>query len=163
MAVLNIISNTSPLINLSKIGRLDLLLSLYQDIAIPTAVYQEIVIEGNGRPGSTEIQLLCDQKRIKVKHIADNNICKALMRDIDRGEAEVITLALEIKHDLILLDESDARRVAKLFDLNCIGFIGVLLKAHKIGLIDNFKNTLDEAIEKGFRINPHLYQQLINQ
>jgi hypothetical protein len=88
---------------------------------------------------------------------------RSLKKDLDKGEAEAITLALESRADLILLDESEARRTAALFDLPVSGFIGILLKAHKQGLIDNFKTTLDKAVDQGFYINADLYHRLVRQ
>ncbi len=50
-----IVSDSSPLINLSAIGELNLLRELYGEILIPTAVWDEVVIKGNGQPGSEEV------------------------------------------------------------------------------------------------------------
>ena len=50
-----IISDTSPIINLAAIGQLSLLPRLYGTVVIPQAVYNEIVIEGTGQTGSTEV------------------------------------------------------------------------------------------------------------
>ena len=38
-----VVSDTGPLISLMKAGRLSLLHSLYQEILIPEAVYQELI------------------------------------------------------------------------------------------------------------------------
>lgn len=40
--MLKVVSNTTPLISLLKLGRLDVLMELYQEILIPTAVFEEI-------------------------------------------------------------------------------------------------------------------------
>jgi predicted nucleic acid-binding protein len=53
---MRMISNASPLINLSRIGELDLLKKLYGEIIIPDAVWNEIAIEGTGQPGSEEVR-----------------------------------------------------------------------------------------------------------
>lgn len=51
-----IISDTSPIINLAIIGYLDLIPKLYNQIIIPKAVFDEIVLKGEGLPGSFEIK-----------------------------------------------------------------------------------------------------------
>ena len=51
-----VVSNTSPIINLAAIGQLGLLQHLYSTIAIPQAVYHEIVVKGHGQAGATEIE-----------------------------------------------------------------------------------------------------------
>jgi predicted nucleic acid-binding protein len=50
-----VIADSSCLIALSKIGELGLLERLFSHIFIPQAVYQEVVIRGEGRPGSKEV------------------------------------------------------------------------------------------------------------
>ena len=45
---MSIVSNSSPLINLARIGRLDLLHHLYSELAVPGAVWREVVVEGAG-------------------------------------------------------------------------------------------------------------------
>ena len=51
-----IVSDTSPIINLAAINHLYLLPDLFGQIIIPQMVYQEIVIDGAGEPGSDDIQ-----------------------------------------------------------------------------------------------------------
>jgi len=94
---------------------------------------------------------------------ANKHLVTALKKDLDHGEAEVIALALEQEHNLILLDETEARKIASFYDLRYTGFIGVLLKAYKSGLINDFKSELDKAIRLGFYINHKLYQRLIEE
>ena len=50
-----VVSNSSPLIALATISSLPLLKTLFQQIAIPQAVYNEVVVYGAGEPGSTEV------------------------------------------------------------------------------------------------------------
>jgi uncharacterized protein len=50
-----VIADSSCLIALSKIGELELLKRLFSHIFIPQAVYQEVAIRGEGRPGSKEV------------------------------------------------------------------------------------------------------------
>lgn len=51
-----VVSNSSPLIHLSQIGRLSLLREFFGELLIPPAVYREVVVEGRGRPGSREVR-----------------------------------------------------------------------------------------------------------
>jgi predicted nucleic acid-binding protein len=53
-----VVSNTSPLINLAVVGRLELLHQLYGEVIIPQAVYEEIVISGSGQPGASSFRLM---------------------------------------------------------------------------------------------------------
>ena len=155
-----IISNSSPLINLSKINKLGIIEKLFKRIIIPEAVYKELIIQGSAKIESNKIKKLIEIGIIEVKKVKNINFVKALEKDLDFGESEVIALALELNSDLIILDETDARRNADLFNLRKVGFIGILLKAQNDGFIDNADELLDLAIEKGFWINRNLYSKL---
>ncbi len=113
------------------------------------------------KTGSYAIKKLVDKNVICIREVSDRNIVKALHKDLDIGESEVIALALELKADLIIIDEKDARKIAELYDLKKTGFIGLLIKAKKQGLIPDIKTLLDTAIHKGFWINPKLYKHII--
>ena len=54
---------------------------------------------------------------------------------VDPGEAEAIALAQTIADSIVLLDDSQARRVAERFHIPRIGTLGILRKAKKQGLI----------------------------
>ncbi len=142
---------------------MDILFDLYHEVIIPKAVYQEVVTEGAGRPGSRIIKNLCDNNQIQIKEVKNLNLVIALKKDLDKGESEVIALALEIGHDLILLEESDAREMASFYQIKYTGFIGVLLKAYHSGIIDDFKHEIDKAINAGFYLNVKLYNRLIRE
>ena len=156
-----IICNSSPLINLSKINRLDLLKLLFNKVIIPNAVYNELFIDHKQSFGKNEINDLILDGTIEIKKVSDINLVKALREDLDYGESEVIALALEEKADIVIIDELEARKKADLFYLNKTGFIGLLIKAHKLNHIKNFIELLDLAIEKGFWINKNLYNRII--
>jgi predicted nucleic acid-binding protein len=50
------VSNASPLINLARIGLVDLLHKLYGSLLVPSAVWHEIVVQGAGQAGAEEVQ-----------------------------------------------------------------------------------------------------------
>lgn len=103
-----IVSNTTPIISLLKLNRLELLQKLYEQINIPTAVYEEI------EAGKTKgyYKDLSKIAWINITDIQDKQAVKYFL-DLDAGEAEAIVLATEIKADLILLDEKLGRFHAK--------------------------------------------------
>ena len=65
-----------------------------------------------------------------------------MRRTLADGEREAIALAIELRADLIILDDLPARRVAKEAGLNVIGAVGVLLGAKRVGLIDRLRPEL---------------------
>ncbi len=129
---LPVVSNSTPLIHLAKIGRLELLREFFGEILIPEAVYRECVIEGDD---SEDARAIKNAEWIKVERIADERLKRSLMIELDEGESEAIVLALEKSAELALIDDYDGREVAKALGLRVTGTIGILLKAKFTGRI----------------------------
>ena len=154
-----VVSDSSPLIHLSQIGRLSLLKEFFGGLLIPPAVYREVVIEGRGRPGSEEVR---EASWIRVVEIRNNHLKKLLQFILDEGESEAIALALEANASLVLLDDREARIQAKRLGLQVTGTLGVLLRAKKLGLIKSLREELDKLKETGFRISKSLEKEILN-
>ncbi|RMF93179.1 MAG: DUF3368 domain-containing protein [Nitrospinota bacterium] len=156
---MTVVSNASPLINLARIGQLDLLHRLYGELHVPEAVWQEVVVHGAGQPGSGEIQAAVWVKRHQVNN---RPLVQVLQQELDAGEAEAITLALELQAELLLMDERIGREVARHLGLRYIGLIGVLLTAKHRGLIRAVRPYLDALRDiAGFRISEALYLRVL--
>jgi hypothetical protein len=86
-----------------------------------------------------------------------------LRQDLDAGEAEAIALSLEIKADLLLMDERIGRETANYLGLHYIGIIGSLFEAKSKGLISALKPHLDSLRDiSGFHVKKALYDQILN-
>lgn len=62
-----------------------------------------------------------------------------LRKSLHYGEAQAITIAIELSADMILIDETDGRTVALSYGLTLIGTLGILLKAKELGLIERIE------------------------
>ncbi|MBE9057022.1 DUF3368 domain-containing protein [Sphaerospermopsis sp. LEGE 08334] len=157
-----IVSDTSPITNLAAISQLDLLQKLYTGIIIPTAVYNEMVKVNKVVPGAIEVQTL---PWIKKQVVVDSQrviFIQENAENIDLGEAEAIILALELKADLLLMDECRGRIVASSYGLQIIGLLGVLLQAKRKNLIPSVKILMDQLIEQAdFRVSNQLYTTIL--
>ncbi len=154
-----VVSDTSPLINLAIIGRLDLLPRLYGQVIVPEAVFHEIVVQGAGELGAEEIS---QADWVKVKSCSDQIFLKTLLHQLDPGEAEAIALAVELSADRILMDESEGRRIAAEHSLRTVGVLGVLLRAKREGLIPELAAEMQRLThEAGFFIHPNLYKEVL--
>lgn len=63
--------------------------------------------------------------------------------------------------DLILLDESDARKIAELYNLRKTGLLGVLIKAKRQGRIQSLKVYLEELRNIGFHLSEQVYNEAL--
>ena len=148
-----VIFNSSPLINLSKIKSLNLIKKIYGQIIIPEAVKEEVVVSGRNKEKVEKIVKLIEKDIIKIVKVKNRSLVKSFQINLDYGESEVLAMAIDMNASLIVIDEKEARQVAEIYNLNKTGFIGVLIKAEKLGLIDSAMDLIDLAIKKGFRIN----------
>ena len=155
---MEVVSDSSPIIHLAKIGKLNLLELLFDTIKVPRAVYRECVIEGGGR---SEVEFIKDARWIKVLDVSNTNLIKLLKTQIDEGESEAIVLALEIGADLVLLDDYEAREKARVLGLKVVGTIGVLLKAKKRGLIESLKEEIGKLQNSGFWIKKDFIKEVL--
>jgi predicted nucleic acid-binding protein len=153
-----IVSNSSPLIHLSKIGQLNLLREFFGDIAIPRAVYEECITEGKQRE---EIAIIKNADWIHSYNVANKNLITVLQSELDNGESEAIALALETDADLILLDDAEAREKARLYNLKITGTLGILLRAKKEGKFQSFNEVMEDLLKTGFWINSTLQRRLL--
>lgn len=154
-----VISDSTALINLARIGRLELLPAVFRKIIVPQAVWEEVVVNGDGLAGSSEIGLA---KWIKVLKINDLRLFRTIHLELDKGESEAITLAIEINAELLVIDEASGRKVAAGFGLRTTGVLGILLLAKQRGLIESVKPVMDELIGiADFRISKPLYESTL--
>ncbi len=58
------VSNSSPLIHLSNINKFSLLNYFYEEVFIPKAVYDEVVVRGKRRPGTYSLGKIEDLKGV---------------------------------------------------------------------------------------------------
>lgn len=151
-----IISNTTPIISLLKIGKLILLKELYEKVIVPTAVYIEIE-NGKEKPYYQDLKQI---DWIEIQEIR-NPDSRAYFLDLDEGEAEVLILAKEQNVDLVIMDEIMGRRYAKQLGFNLTGTIGILLKSKENGLIESIKDLLTELTKKGTWLSPKLISKAI--
>ncbi len=136
---MKVVSDASPLINLAAIRQLDLLRRLYRRITVPTAVWDEVVGQGAGKPGAREVE---EAQWIRPKAVRNRGSVELLLGELNLGEAEAIVLAQEVGADLLLLDEVRARRAAQRLEVAFIGLVGVLIEAAARGLVADLAGTL---------------------
>lgn len=159
-----IVSNSTVLIYLGKLNKLHLLKNFFKRVAIPKAVFQEVVVRG--REGkhidAVLVEKAIEEGWIEVREAATLQQLREF--GIDEGEAEAISLALSLKSQL-LLDQTHARIAAKAFGLKPRGTLFVLLRALKKNKIsfDEFVDCLQHLTAIGFRMQQEVYLEAVKK
>ncbi len=154
-----IVSDSSPLINLACINKLHLLPELFNEVIIPHSVYQEIVEFGEGQPGSDAVK---NSSWISVRNCNQLDQLNEFRKELDIGEAEALTLAIELNADILLIDEFKGRAIARKNKIHVLGLLGILLEAKKRNLINNIKLEMDRLItDANFWISSELYSDIL--
>ncbi len=141
--------DTTAIIALASIDALELLHALFGRIVVPPTVRDELRAGGPTAPGYSATEAT---GWIEVASLADPRRAE-LLSDLDRGEAEVIALALEAAVNVVVLDDRLARRHAKRLRLRVTGTIGLLIAAKRRGLIPSVATLVENLQAAGFRLS----------
>lgn len=155
-----VVCDSTILIGLSKIGRLDLLREVFSRISVPQEVFHEVGKRGEGKPGSKSIK---DTDWIEIIPVKDTTQVDLLMLSLDKGEAEVLALAKQLRADLILADEEKARKSAVLAGYDVMGLLGLFVLAKKFGLIDQVRPLIGELKRNKFRISDRIVSETLKR
>jgi uncharacterized protein len=153
------IVDAGPLIFLAKLGRLDLLQQA-DVVCIPQAVYNETQ-QYNDAAAAVIAHIA--RSWLKVCVVRNQQETHTLLTDLDIGEAEVIALAKELQPDRLILDDMDARRLARRYGFSVTGTVGLLLAARLRNGIPSLRTELDRLKAVGFWINPQLEEAILKE
>ena len=149
-----VVGDTGPLNYLLLIGQVDVLPSLFSRVVIPGAVAAE---------------LACDRAPQIVRRWVENPPTwldiqpdpadDGTLSTLDYGERSAIALALLIQATQILMDDFDGRIEAERRNLKVTGTLGILVEAHRRGLLD-FDTALARLSETSFYLSPRLVDMI---
>ncbi len=135
---MNVISNSSPLVALGCLDQLVLLQQMFETVVIPDAVYRETVTQNRYEPQRTRIQAAIEAFMTVLTPKAHH----LFSRKLGDGEQGVLNLGLERHPDIVLLDDSKARKEASALGLIPVFTSDVLKRAAKIGLLPSYQDAL---------------------
>jgi len=148
-----VVSDTTPISAFFRLDRPDLLQKFSPRIVIPPEVFREL-----GRAQTPGADALRDMEWLERREPLNQTAVSFLLSSLHRGEAEAIALAVELKADLLLIDEKPGRVIAKRRGLDIIGTAGIMIHLKRTGEIPSVKPLLDRLVfELGFRLNRELY------
>ncbi|MCP4155895.1 MAG: DUF3368 domain-containing protein [bacterium] len=140
-----IIADSTCLIGLERTNHLRILKELYEAVIIPPEVEKEFGI-------------LKDW--IKVKRPDNTLLVISLKLIMDSGEAEAIALA-GMMGKSVILDDKQARNIAKRMKLKVIGTVGILIKAKNAGIIQAVKPIIEDLEKNNFYISENLKNEAL--
>jgi predicted nucleic acid-binding protein len=145
-----VVANSGPLMALGKLGLLELLPRLYEQVRLPAAVYTEVVVRGGerGYPDALLVQVAIQRGQLVVVEVSNAELVPDLAAlPLGAGEKQTLHLALRDKADLVLLDDLKAREEVQARGLAVKGTLGVIVQAYRAGLLRlDEVQTLIEAI-----------------
>ncbi len=142
-----VISDTSCLIIFHKIGELDLLKRVYNNIVTTPEVAEEFS------------EKLPDW--VKIERVSDKKYQEFLETQVDVGEASAIALAKEMDNPLLLLDDLKARKLDSQLNLKYTGTLGVIHKAKQTDVIEKVKPIIDKLLLTDFRISDKIINEVL--
>ncbi|HEY0461540.1 MAG TPA: DUF3368 domain-containing protein [Pyrinomonadaceae bacterium] len=137
-----IISDTSCLILLEKIGELGLLHRVFGEILITQEIADEY---GLKLP-----------EWISIQNSSNKNYQKILEASVDKGEASAIALAVELVDCLLIIDDLKGRNLAETLGIKITGTLGVILEAKLSGNINSVKPLLAKIKQTDFHFSRNL-------
>jgi predicted nucleic acid-binding protein len=155
--MLKAISNTSPLLYLYRIGAINWLSELFEEVWIPEAVKNELLAgrsKGYDVPNPDEYPWL---SVVNPKSMPS----EWLALDLGIGEIAAMALALENPKRIVLLDDLLARRTAQVAGLQVWGTLKVLLEAKSHGLVDRIEPYITKLSESGMWVSAEVRQRIL--
>ena len=149
-----LIADTSPLISLIIINKLDILKKLFPDFLLPLTVWEELDSHVQIKSFTKELNFLFQH----VKIIKGNQL---IIPGIDKGETEAIQLYIELGANVLLIDDKKARNIAELMDIKCIGTLALLTLAKRKGFVKTLKPLFNQLLKHKRYFSKKLLNELL--
>ncbi len=156
-----VLSDTSAISVLTRIGYLHLLEKLFQEVIIPQKVFDELLELSNF---GVDISPITQASWLKIYSPQQTPLLLHLLNILDEGEAHAIALAIELKSDLLIIDEYEGRKVATQLKLQITGVGGILVRAKLRSFIPSVKILLDlMRSHANFYLSEKVYTEILKQ
>ena len=158
MRNVKVIVNSTPLIAFSKVDKLELLKTMYEEIYIPGAVFEEVT-----KKNDIVREKILQNDWIHIEKIQDINDRRMYSAKLHAGEVEVMILAQEQDESvLVVIDDYAARKTAEFLGLRLTGTIGVLIKAKQQGILKQVMPVIKDMQFCGIYFSQKLIAQIKN-
>jgi predicted nucleic acid-binding protein len=165
-----VVSDSTPLIYLAKIGRLNLLRGVFEKIYVPEAVFNEAVTQGKELNMSDAFII---EKAVGIwiiKELVEPKV-DAEFRFLDTntklgsGEKEALKLCKQLNAVYFIADDREARSVSRILNIKPIGTCGILIQTFRQASITEGEalQILDDLAKVGFRISSAVYRRILDE
>lgn len=149
-----VIADTGALISLGILEQIDLIEKIFGEFYIAQAVWVEL----NGYDNPNFNRALLPDLKSRVKQISSKNHLSLVM---DYGEAESVILYEELNADYLLIDDNKARLLAESLNINCIGTLGILLKAKQKGFVAELSPIFKKLVAENRFFSKKLLDEIL--
>ncbi len=149
-----IIGDSSALIALAIIDKLELLDKIFGKVYVPKAVYEELC--SNKKAQSQKLEIFLKDR------VIDINLTLKYV-GLGQGELEAIALYKEMNAEFLLIDDKRAKNFAKLNNINTIGSLGVLILAKELGFLKSIKSDINKLQKSKIYISPSLIKKVLKR
>jgi len=164
------VSESTPLIYLAKIGRLDIIRDVFQKIYVPEAVIDEAVTQGKALNMSDAsiiekaVGTWIIKERVEPEVDAEYGFLDTNTR-LGNGEKEDLKLCKQLDAAYFIADDREARRVSSILNIKPIGTCGTVVQAFRQGSITKKEalRVIDDLVKVGFRISSTLYRKILDE
>ena len=154
-----VVSDTSVLLNLCRVSAEGLLPELFGEVWVPPAVAAEFSRLAGNR---ARFQGLVLPAWVRISSAVQVSGEVRACPDLDSGETEALSLALEWHADAVLMDEAAGRRAAMVLKVTSVGVAGILIRARSRGLIPAVRPLLERLrVEAGFWLHPRFEAEVL--
>ena len=160
--MLAVVCDSSPFVYLSKLDQFGLLRLVYDSVYVPTAVWREVAIGGEGLVESVNLKSAVADGSIRVETPSNLEVQAAgFPKELGRGEVEAIVLACELKA-VVVTDDGLGRSVAVSRGLEVTGTVGVLIRAKRHQHLLAVKPLLERLKQNtNFRMSDSFYEEAL--
>lgn len=151
---MKVVSNSTPLIALEKIGKLEILRKIFTEIYIPESVYREVY-----ESPKTGMQ---KPDWVRTSSVTNKIAVESLLQLLDRGEAETLVLAQEFTADRVLMDDRKGFKIGRSLNLLLLRTTDILEIAFQLKLISDLKRVLLDLKQKGYWISDFYIEKILN-
>lgn len=151
-----VIADSSALVALSTCESLWVLDKLFDEVKVPQAVFEEVIISNKPQAQTLRIYLEDKVESVDLSQVVIKNANR-----LGKGELEAIGLAISLSADMLFIDDAKAKKIASLNQIEVIGTLGILLLAKQQNLLNELKPLIELLTDSNIYISKPLVKHVL--